>query len=426
MTVTLSIFMFLGLLVIGLPVFMALGITSLLLFSIGAEPVIGFATQILNDINSGTLLAVPFFVMAAVFMERGGIALALVEFAAVWVGRVRGGLGIVCVLACSIFAAICGSSVATALAMGTVLLPSMLKRGYDKRFTYGLIAASGTLGILIPPSLPMILFALVAEQSVPRLFLAGVVPGLLQALIFAAWSVIHGYRMGYPKEPVMGKREFLRANFKALPALSVPVIVAVGIYGGLVTVSEAAALSAVVALLVGVVAYRGFRWLEIPEIVADGLLSCSKIIIIIIMALIFGHWMTKVGVSQALVSLVVDSGLKSWQFLLAVNVLLLFLGIFLEGASMILIAVPLLVPMLGPMGIDPVHFAVIVTLNVEIALIHPPIGLNLFVLSSLREGSMPDVVMGVIPFLLLLLVLLFVVTYVPSLSLWLPNLVYGK
>lgn len=424
MTAALAIGLFLGLLVIGLPVYLALGVTSLVLFLIEGEPAIGLASQMLNDINSATLLAVPFFVMAAVFMERGRIASALVQLAVAWVGRVRGGLGVVCVIACSMFAAICGSSVATALAMGTVLIPPMLQRGYDKRFTYGLIAASGTLGILIPPSLPMILFALVADQSVPKLFLAGVVPGLLQAVIFAVWSVIQGYRKGYPKEPPINARTFLVTNARALPALAVPVIVAIGIYGGLVTVSEAAALSAIVALLVGVMVYRGFSWRETPGVVGEALISCSKILIIIVVALVFGHWMTKAGVSQALVKFVVDSGLKPWQFLLAVNLLLLVLGIFLEGASMILIAVPLLVPLLGPMEIDPIHFAVIVTLNVEIALIHPPIGLNLFVLSSLREGSMPDVVMGVLPFLVLLLILLLVVTYVPQLSLWLPNLVY--
>ena len=426
MTTALSLVLFLVLMFLGMPVFLALGITALALFVVTSEPLIGLATQILNDINSSTLLAVPFFIMAAVFMEKGGIARALVEFAALWVGRVRGGLGVVCVVACSMFAAICGSSVATAMAMGTVMLPPMLERGYDKRFVYGLIAASGTLGILIPPSLPMVLFAIVADQSVPRLFLAGIVPGLLQAVIFAIYSVIQGYRRGYPKEPLLGRREFLRVNIRALPSLGVPVVVALGIYGGLVTVSEAAALSAIVALLVSILIYRGFGWLAVPEVVGSALLSCSKIMMIIITALIFGHWMTKVGVSQALVNLVVDSGLKPWQFLLAINVLLLLLGTFLDGAAMILIVVPLLVPVLKPIGIDPVHFAVIMTLNVEIALISPPVGMNLFVLSSLRPGSMTDVNIGVLPFLVMLLGLLMVVTYVPELSLWLPNLVYGK
>lgn len=425
MTIVLPLILFLALLVIALPVFLSLGVTSLVLFVTGGVPVIGFASQLLNDINSSTLMAVPFFMIAALFMVRGGIAGALVDFAAVWVGRLRGGLAVVCVIACSAFAAICGSSVATALAMGTVLIPPMLERGYDKRFTYGLIAASGTLGILIPPSLPMILFAIVAEQSVPRLFLAGVVPGLLQAALLAGYSLYCGYRYSYPKEPSLDRAKFVRLNLAAIPALSVPIIVAVGIYGGLVTVSEAAALSAIVALLVAVLVYKGFSWRQTPSVVADALLSCSKIFVIIIMALVFGHWMAKVGVSQALVNFVIETGLKPWQFLLAVNLLLLFLGIFLEGASMILIAVPLLVPMLQPLGINPIHFAVIVTINVEIALIHPPIGLNLFVLSSLREGSMPDVVMGVIPFMILMLILLLVVTYVPALSLWLPTLVYG-
>jgi C4-dicarboxylate transporter DctM subunit len=370
-------------------------------------------------------MALPLFVMAAAFMRQGGVARALVELATAWLGGVRGSLGLVTVVACTLFAAICGSSVATALAMGTILLPAMIERGYPRSFALGVVGASGTIGIVVPPSLALILYGIVAEQSVPRLFLAGILPGLLQAAAFFAWVWFDARRRNFPREPAMVFRQKLRVTLVSLPALAVPMVVLVGIYGGLVTVTEAAAIAAVVALLVSLVFYRGFHWTRTLAVVADGIRSAATIMLIVASALAFGHWMTQSGIPAQLVSFVVSHGFKTWQFLLAINVLLLVLGCFLEVTATLLLVLPILAPVLKPLGVDPVHFAIIFTHNMEIGLIHPPVGLNLFVLSTISSAPVGEVIRGVLPFLILLLVVLGIITYVPELTLWLPNLVFG-
>src|SRR3984893_3323420 len=254
---TVFLLMFFGLLAAGMPIFLVLGTCAAILFFVSGQPLIGVAQKILDELHSSTLMALPLFVMAAAFMRRGGVAKALVDLATAWFGGLRGALGLVTVVSCTLFAAICGSSVATALAMGTILLPAMLERGYPRHFALGVIGASGTIGIVIPPSLALILYGIIAEQSVPRLFLAGILPGLLQAALFAAWVVWYARRHNFPREKPMSWAARGRVTAGALPALAVPVIVAVGIYGGVVTVTEAAALSAVVALIVSLFFYRG-------------------------------------------------------------------------------------------------------------------------------------------------------------------------
>jgi C4-dicarboxylate transporter DctM subunit len=420
-------FVFLGM---GMPIYLVLGATAGVLFLVEGQSLIGIAQKMLDEMNSTTLLAVPFFVMAAAFMQHGGIAKALVDVAAAWIGWVRGGLGVVCVAACAMFAAICGSSVATALAMGTILIPAMIERKYPQTFALGVTAASGTLGILIPPSLPLILYAIITDQSVPRLFLAGVIPGLLQATLFVGWVMYYGRRHNLAREPVRPPRDFVAVNLRALPALSLPVIIAVGIYGGEltgwgVTATEAAAFAAFVALLVSLFFYRGFRPSQTLSVIGDSIRSAGTIIIIIACALAFGHWITESGVPAALVKFIRDNELSAWQFLLAINVMLLILGMFLEVASILLIALPIIYPVLQPLGIDPVHFAIVITVNMELALITAPVGLNLYVLSSVSKTPIGVVIRGVNPFLLLMLALLMLITYVPEISLWLPNLVYG-
>src|SRR5215475_8755562 len=251
--------LFVGFLAMGMPVFLVLGLCAGAMFALSGQPLVGAAQLVINELNSPTLMALPLFVMAAAFMRFGGVAKALVDLAAAWLGGLPGSLGLVTVVACTLFAAICGSSVATALAMGTILVPAMLERGYPKSFALGVVGASGTIGIVIPPSLALILYGIVAEQSVPRLFLAGVLPGLLQAAAFAIWVLYESRRRGFPVEPVLPVSERIRLTLSALPAMLVPLVVMVGIYGGFVTVTEAAALSAVVALGVSLVVYRGFR-----------------------------------------------------------------------------------------------------------------------------------------------------------------------
>jgi C4-dicarboxylate transporter DctM subunit len=421
----LFLLMFFGLLAAGMPIFLVLGVCASILFAISGQPLIGIAQKIIDELNSATLMALPLFVMAAAFMRRGGVAKALVDLAAAWFGSLQGSLGLVTVVACTLFAAICGSSVATALAMGTILLPAMLQKGYPRHFSLGVIGASGTIGIVIPPSLALILYGIIVEQSVPRLFLAGIIPGILQATLFAIWVIYYARRVGFPREPSLTRAELVRATLAALPALSVPTIVMVGIYGGFVTVTEAAALSALVALGVSLFFYRGFRWTETLLVVADALKSAAVIMIIIATALAFGEWMTRSGVPGALVQFTLDHHLQTWQFLLAINVLLLILGCFLEVAASLLLVMPILAPALAPLGIEPVHFAIVFTHNLEIALVHPPVGLNLYVLATISYAPIGEVIRGILPFILLLLLVLGIITYVPELSLWLPRLVYG-
>ena len=417
--------MFFGLLAAGMPIFLVLGACAATLYIVSGQPLIGVAQVIIDHLNSSTLMSLPLFVMAAAFMRQGGVAKALVDVSAAWLGGVRGSLGLVTVVACTLFAAICGSSVATALAMGTILLPAMIEKGYPRSFALGVIGASGTIGIVIPPSLALILYGIVAEQSVPRLFLAGILPGLLQAAAFFTWVWYDARRRNFPREPSLPMRERLAVTVRALPALAVPVIVLVGIYGGIVTVTESAAIAAVVALLVSLVFYRGFKVSQTVSVVADALRSAGTIMLIVATALAFGHWMTESGVPAQLVKWVLEHNLSTWQFLLAINILLLVLGCFLEVVATLLLVLPILAPVLAPMGVDPVHFSIIFTHNMEIALIHPPVGLNLYVLSTISTAPVGEVIRGILPFLILLLIVLMIITYVPILTMWLPTAVYG-
>jgi C4-dicarboxylate transporter, DctM subunit len=418
--------MFFGLLAAGMPIFLVLGACAAVLYAVSGQPMIGVAQVIIDHLNSSTLMSLPLFVMAAAFMRQGGVAKALVDVSAAWLGGIRGSLGLVTVVACTLFAAICGSSVATALAMGTILLPAMIEKGYPRSFALGVIGASGTIGIVIPPSLALILYGIVAEQSVPRLFLAGILPGLLQAGAFFAWVWYDARRRNFPREPSRPYGDRLLVTVRALPALAVPVIVLVGIYGGIVTVTEAAALAAVVALLISLIFYRGFRWTQTLAVVADALRSAGTIMLIVASALAFGHWMTESGAPAQLVTWVLAHNLPTWLFLLSINVLLLILGCFLEVVAALLLVIPILAPALQPLGVDPVHFSIIFTHNMEIALIHPPVGLNLDVLSTISDAPIGEVIRGILPFLILLLIVLGIITYVPALTMWLPQAVYGS
>lgn len=425
MATFLFLLLFFGLLAAGMPIFLVLGMCAGVLFLVSGQPLVGLFQIVINDLNSTTLMALPLFVMATAFMRFGGVAKALVDLATAWLGGIRGSLGLVTVVSCTLFAAICGSSVATALAMGTILVPAMIERGYPRSFALGVVGASGTIGIVIPPSLALLLYGIVAEQSVPRLFLAGVLPGLLQAAVFFVWVLYYARRHNFPVEPARPLGERLSVTLRALPALSIPVVVLVGIYGGIVTVTEAAALASVVALVVSLVFYRGFHWSQTLQVVASGMRSAATIMLIVATALAFGHWMTESGVPTKLVRLAIDSHLATWEFLLVINLLLLVLGCFLEVIATLLLVLPILAPALKSLGIDPVHFSIIFTHNMEIGLVHPPVGLNLYVLATISSAPVGEVIRGILPFLLLLFMVLGIITYVPWLTLWLPNLVFG-
>jgi C4-dicarboxylate transporter DctM subunit len=413
--------LFLLLLVLGIPIYLALGVTGAVMFGLEGH-LLSFAQKLTDELNSSTLLAVPYFVIAATFMERGGVARALIDAAQAWIGRVRGGMGLVCVLSCTVFAAMCGSSVATAIAMGTILIPAMRRSGYGRPFAAGVVGASGTLGILIPPSLAFVVYGVLADASIPKLFLAGVVPGLLQAAMLAAYIVWYSRRKGYAGGETVATRDKLRRTLQAIPALSVPVIVLGGLYGGMVTLTESAALSAVVAMLLSLFVYRGMRVRDTLIVLAEGVRNAAAIIIIVALALAFGHWVTESGIATVMVEWVDRSNIQGWQFLIAVNIVLLILGMFLEVFSVMLLTLPVLIPMLEPLGIDPLHFAVVIVVNMEIALLTPPVGLNLFVIANISDTPLLEVTRGTLPFVVVMLVLLVLITYVPAISLWLPNL----
>ena len=426
MTTFIFLLLFFGLLAAGMPIFLVLGACAAVLYIVSGEPLIGVAQVIIDHLNSSTLMSLPLFVMAAAFMRQGGVAKALVDVSAAWLGGIRGSLGLVTVVACTLFAAICGSSVATALAMGTILLPAMIEKGYPRSFALGVIGASGTIGIVIPPSLALILYGIVAEQSVPRLFLAGILPGLLQAAAFFAWVWYDARRRNFPMEPKLPLNQRMAVTVRALPALAVPAMVLVGIYGGIVTVTEAAALAAFIALVVSLVFYKGFHWTETLSVISDALRSAGTIMLIVATALAFGHWMTESGVPAQLVTWTLAHHFATWEFLLAINVLLLLLGCFLEVVAALLLVIPILAPALQPLGVDPVHFSIIFSHNMEIALVHPPVGLNLYVLSTISDAPIGEVIRGILPFLILLLIVLGIITYFPPLTMWLPQMIYGN
>ncbi len=420
-----AILILIGLLVFGVPIFVALGLVAFGMLFIEGRPLFDGALTAISGLNSSAFVAVPFFVMAATFMQHGGIARVLIEAAEAWVGWMRGGIALVAVLGTTFFAAVSGSSVVTAMTMGTLLIPAMVAQRYDRPFALGTIGASGTLGILIPPSLSLILYGLVSDQSVARLFLAGVVPGLLQALLLGVWVVIYSRKKNYASGERLPREVFVQRNLRALPALLIPTVVFFGIYGGYATVAESAGVAAVVALAIGLFVYREIKPREIFGLVAEAVKSASAITFIVMFALLFAHWVTGSGVPTAIVELALGRDLAGWQFLLFLSIILIVMGMVLDAVAVLLIVTPIVLPALGGLGIDRIHFGIWLIVNMEIAFLTPPIGLNLFVLSNISKAPITETIRGVSPFVVLLFGFLLLVTFFPQLSLWLPNLVYG-
>jgi len=421
----LAIALLVGLLVFGVPIFVALGVVSIGMLAIEGRPLFDAALTAISGLNSSAFVAVLFFVIAAKFMQSGGIARVLIEAAEAWVGWMRGGIGLVAVLGTTFFAAVSGSSVVTAMTMGTLLIPVMVAKHYDRHFALGTLGAAGTLGILIPPSLSMILYGLVANESVARLFLAGVVPGLLQALILGVFVVLYSRRKNYVSGDRLSRDEFVARNVRALPALLIPLVVFVGIYGGYASVAESAAVAAIVALGVAMFAYREIEPGEVFGLIADAVKSAGAITFIVMFALLFAHWLAGSGVPTAIVEFAVNNDFEPWQFLLFLSVIMILLGTVLDAIAVLLIVTPIVLPTLAGLGIDRVHFGIVLIINMEIAFLTPPIGLNLFVLSNIAKAPITETIRGVAPFVALLFCFLLVIMLFPELSLWLPRAVYG-
>ena len=417
------IIFFLLLLITGLPVAFVMGITAVvMLIFFSSTPLLLVPEIMYNSLASFPLMAVPFFVIAATFMVRGGTARYLVDAANALVGSFNGGLAIVCVVSSMIFAAICGSSIATALSMGVIIIPAMMRLGYKRSFATGIVAASGTMGIMIPPSVALIIYGIVTEQSIPRLFLAGVLPGIMEGALYISWIIYYSKKMGYGGEPRKSLKETVWVLTKALPAFSLPFIILGGIYSGIVTVTEAAALAAVVSLFISMFIYREIKPRQVVPLIGESMKLAGMVMLIVSTAMVFGTWITQAGIPAHLAAKVVEYNLPWWGFLLIVNFLLLALGMFLEVVSIMLITLPIIFPLLAPLGIDPIHFGIVMMVNMEVAFITPPVGLNLFVLSTASKAPLSEVIRGVMPFVILSIIELIIITYWPAFSLYLPKL----
>ncbi|RNF40261.1 TRAP transporter large permease [Planococcus salinus] len=373
--------------------------------------------RMFTGVNSTTLMAIPGFVFAGLIMAKGGISKYLIECIRAWVGHTKGGLSVVTVLTCMVFAAISGSSPATAAAIGAIMIPMMVKAGYEKKYSMGLVAAAGTLGILLPPSIPLILYGSVSEQSTGRLFSAGILPGILLGAALIVYAVFVAYRKNYGGLPKVPLNERWRPTLKAFWGLIMPVLILGSIYTGIVTPTEASFLAAFYALLISFLIYREMTWHKFKEILLESINTTSMIFLIIAAALVFGMFLTTEQVPQDFAAWVSDSGFNKWMFLLIVSLLFFVLGMFLEPTAIILITLPIFLPIIAALEIDVIHFAIIMVVNMELGMITPPVGLNLFVVSGIAEEKVESVIRGVVPFFAIFVLVLVIIIIFPEISL---------
>lgn len=420
----LSMILIVGLTIMGQSIGIAMIAGSLLyLLASGFDPSIAAETTLQGLYNGYTLLAIPLFILAADLMNIGSISDRLMRFCHTLVGRFRGGLGHVDIVASVIFSGMSGSAIADAAGMGRITINMMTKDGkYPASYAAAIVAATATIGPIIPPSIPMVLYALVSDTSIGYLFLAGVIPGLLMALAMGAVNVIQAHRNNFPVEEAVPLREWPGVTFRAFPALMLPVILLGGIYGGVMTPTEAAAVAAAYALFISVVFYRSISAPHLYGAVLSSARSTASIGILIAGALCFNFVVTRENIPDTL-SLVLQSyDLSPTMFLIVVNIMLLVLGCFLEGGTVLLVIIPIFIPTVYALGIDPVHFGVVVVVNLMIGLITPPYGLLLFVVANITKSPLKAIIIDLVPFILALLVSLGIITFVPDLVLWLPRI----
>ncbi len=444
---------------IGMPIAVALGLSSILtILFFSDDSLASVALKLFEALSEHyTLLAIPFFILSSAFLSTGGVAKRLIEFALNAVGHIRGGLAMASVLACMLFAAVSGSSPATVAAIGTIVIAGMVRAGYPEAFAAGVIANAGTLGILIPPSIVMLVYAAATEESAARMFMAGFIPGLLMGLMLMAAIYIAARFMHLPAQPWPGLKALLKSAFSASGGLMLIVIVLGSIYGGIASPTEAAAVSAVYAFIVSVFGYREMgplkqvAWIEPEERltamllrnsvqillalprclwsaeIRQTLLDAAKVSIMLLFiianAMLFAHVLTTERIPHAIAEHIVAWGLEPWMFLIVVNILLLAAGNFMEPSAILLIMAPILFPIAVRLGIDPIHLGIIMVVNMEIGMLTPPVGLNLFVTAGITGHSIGWVIRAALPWLALLLVFLMIITYVPSVSLFLPEFI---
>jgi C4-dicarboxylate transporter DctM subunit len=407
---------------LGLPVAFSLGVTSVALILTFGLPLRLVANTVYSSMDSFVLIAIPLYILMSQVLLDGHIGDDLFDVMNAWVRHLPGGLAIATFLACAFFAAITGSGAATAATFGMVAFPALAERGYDRRFTLGLLAAGGTLGILIPPSVPMILYGSITEESVGKLFIAGVIPGLILTAVFIVYAVWRSKRGGYTSMPRTSWKERLDITRKNFWGILLPFLIVGGIYSGAFTPTEAAAVGLVYSLFVTLFVYRTIRLRDLPKICLKSVGTSCMIAMVVAGAVLFGRVMTMLEIPQKLTELVISYHLTPLLFIIAMNVLMMILGCILETVSIILLTMPLVTPLLAVLHIDPIWYGIVVTVNMTMALITPPVGMNLYVINGLRDDiSMKDVITGVVPFVFLLFLFLILTIAFPAMSTWLPS-----
>lgn len=417
-TIILFLLLFI-LLFLRVPIAISLGTSSIV-----ALWLIGFSTdtiilKMFTTIGSPILMAIPGFIFAGLIMAHGGIAKYLIEAMTAWLGHTRGGLSVIAILTCLVFAAISGSSAATAVAVGSIMIPAMVSAGYEKRYSMGLIAAAGTLGILMPPSIPLIIYGSIAEISIRNLFTAAIVPALILGSALVLFAIIVAKRKEYGGLEKIPMSERWKPTRKALWGIMFPFLILGSIYGGFVTPTEASFLSVLYAFLVSVFIYREMSWSMFKKVVIDSVNTTSMIFLIVASASLFGMFLTLEQIPQGFAQWVVDNNFSTLTFLLVVSGLLFILGMFLDATAMLLITLPIFLPVLILLDINLYYFAVIMVINMEIGLITPPLGINLFVVSGISKEKIESVIKGVIPFYIVFIIVLLIIIMFPKISLFL-------
>jgi C4-dicarboxylate transporter DctM subunit len=422
------------LLLIGVPIAICLGLSAgiyLLLFFPVPEWTTTtslFAGILPNKFSATmehfTLMAIPFFILSSNFLSTGGVARRIVRFANALVGWMAGGLAMAGIMACILFAAVSGSSPATVVAIGSIMIPGMLEANYSKRFAVGSIATAGSLGILIPPSIVMIVYAVATEQSVGKMFIAGIVPGLMLGGMLLVVTWVTAFRKGMPRQPRPTLGEVWKSFWDAIWGLLLIVMIIGGIYGGIFTPTEAAAVAAVYSAFIALFVYRDMGIKEIPHVLLESAKMTAMLLFIIACAMIFAHVLTMERIPQNIAEWLVAKDMSWWMFLLMVNVILWFAGDFMEPSSIILILAPIFFPIAMALDIDPIHLGIVMTINMEVGMITPPVGLNLYVASGLSGLSLEEVTKASLPWMTVMIVALILVTYIPWISLFLVDLLY--
>ncbi|HWU38307.1 MAG TPA: TRAP transporter large permease [Candidatus Acidoferrum sp.] len=411
-------------LIISAPIFFSLGLSALaLMWNRGMLVPQLVVQRMFAGIDSFPMMAIPFFMLAGALMDTGGISTRLVRFSNYLVGWIQGGLAHVVIVASCFFAGITGSAVADATAIGSTLIPLMKKRGFPVLFSATVVAAAGVVGPIIPPSIPMVIYGAMAGVSIGALFMGGFIPGILIGLGLMAVAYIQAKRHGYPREAVRpSAKEFLRATISAMGAIFMPLIILGGIFGGVFTATEAAVVATVYAFIMGKFVYRELQWQHLPDILYKAGLNTAMILIIVGVANLVGYIMAVERIPLMVAELFLSITTNKWVMLLLINVLLLIVGCFIDGASALIIFTPVLLPLIYKLGIDPIFFGVMITVNLMIGTITPPVGLCLYVACGIADVRLEQISRTIIPFLLIEVAVLFLVTYVPTLIMFLPNM----